>query len=216
LKKLIILFAITGFLLLCFAIGSAQRRYDPKTVKVTRWLDTTTAPITYAEYNQARIFAPAADIQLIHSSAVTTDIKIDIIVNVNLYPQIEDILDTFLLDLQLDGYAINLYTSQETQTPTALRQLIRNDWLSQDIAGVIFIGDLAVPWYEMYEPESWGGGYAMFPCDLYFMDLDGTWGDSDYNGLFDSHTGALTADIWCGRLISSNLQYHGATEVETM
>ena len=215
-KKLSIIFAITVFLMISFATGLAQRRYDPQTVKVTRWLDTTTSPITYAEYNQTRNFAPSADIQLIHTSAVATDITIDIIINVNLYPYIEDILDTFLVDLQLDGYAINVYTSLETQTPAALRQLLHDDWVSQDIAGIFFIGDLAVPWYEMNEPEDWGGAHVMFPCDLYFMDLDGTWGDSDYDGMFDSHTGSMAADIWCGRLKSSNLQYHGANEVETM
>jgi len=211
-----VLFAIIITLFINFAAGSAQRRYDPETVKVTRWLDTTTSPITYDEYNQSRNFAPSADIQVIRTSTVTTDFTIDIIVNTHLYQYIEDILDTFLLDLQLDGYAINLYTAFETQTPSIIRQLIYEDWINLDIAGVIFIGDLAVPWYEMDEPPDLGGWHVMFPCDLYFMDLDGTWGDIDYDGMFDSHTGSLTADIWCGRLRSSNLHYHGATEVGIM
>jgi len=214
--SILLLFAIIITITLSFATGLAQRRYDPETVKVTRWLDTTTSPVTYDEYNQTRNFAQSPDIHLVRASTVTTDIMIDIIVNANLYPNIEGVLDTFLLDLQLDGYGFNLYTALETQTPTAIRQLLHDDWVGQDIVGVILIGDLAVPWYEMDEPDDWGGAHVMFPCDLYFMDLDGTWGDSNTNGMYDSHSGALTADIWCGRLKSSNLQYHGATEVGTM
>ncbi len=199
-----------------FAISPAQRRYDPTTVNVTRWLDTTTSPITYDEYNQTRNFASSTNIQLIKAFTVTTDITIDIIVNADLYDSIETDLNTFMFDLQLDGYSIILYTGLETLSPEPLRQLIHDDWINLDIAGVIFIGDLAVPWYELNEPGSWGGGHATFPCDLYFMDLDGTWGDSDSNGMYDTHSGSLQADIWCGRLKSSNLQYHGATEVGTM
>ena len=62
--------------------------------------------------------------------------------------------------------------------------------------------------------EDWG--HEEFPIDLYFMDLDGTWGDSDNDGLYDSHGGELLADIYVARLIASNLQYHGGEEVALM
>jgi hypothetical protein len=119
-----------------------------------------------------------------------------------------------MLDLELDGYGIILYTSAETQSPVPLRQILYDDWRTQGVTGVIFIGDLAVPWYEMIEPPDWGGEYAMFPVDLYFMDLDGTWGDDDYNGIFDSHASSgMLADIWCGRLMASPMHLNGTNEV---
>lgn len=65
----------------------------------------------------------------------------------------------------------------------------------------------------MYEPEDWGGQHVEFPCDLYFMDLDGIWGDSDSDGMFDNHDGYMAADIWAGRLVSSPMQYYGDTEI---
>lgn len=198
-------------------IGQSQRSYDPKSVEVTRWLDPTTSPITYNEYNSSHQFAEAGNFQLLRSPAATTDIMIDIIVNQNLYPYIEDVLDTFLFDLSLDGYGVNLYTGLPTISPTETRTLLSDDWQMYEIEGVILIGDLAVPWYEMDEPPDWGGAYVQFPIDLYFMDLDGIWIDSDNNGLFDDHGGAtMLADIWCGRLITSNLSYHGVTEVSAL
>jgi hypothetical protein len=193
-----------------------KRSYDPKSVKVTRWLDTTTRPITYEEYIKSRDFAPSPNIRQLRSPLVTTDGVIDVIVNENLYVHIEDVLDTFIIDLQIEGYDINLYTARETSSPVSLRELLRDDLFNLDIVGVIFIGDLAVPWYEMDEPESWGGQHVEFPCDLYFMDLDGAWGDWDFNGMFDSHTGNMLADIWTGRLVASPMQYYGDTEISIM
>ncbi len=210
-------FNILLLLTISFSIGFAQRSYDPKSVTVTRWLDKSTRPITYKEYIQSRDFAPLPNIQLLRSATITTDEIIDIFVNEDLYPQIEASLDTFLLDLQLDGYGINLYMAAETLSPISLRDILCNDWNSQDIAGVIFIGDLAVPWYEMYEPPEWGGEHVEFPCDLYFMDLDGDWDDADSDGMFDAHTGQLMgADIWAGRLVASPMVWYGGTEVSIL
>ncbi|MCP4581870.1 MAG: hypothetical protein GY839_09635, partial [candidate division Zixibacteria bacterium] len=215
-KRISILAAIIAVFLMLYATGSAQRDYDPETVKVTRWLDTTTRPITYEEYNSSRDFAPSTNVRLLREPVITTDYMIDIFVNEDLYPLIEDVLDIFLLDLQLDGYGINLYTALETLSPVSLRSTLYDDWMTDGIVGVLFIGDMAVPWYEMNEPPDWGGNYVMFPCDLYLMDLDGDWGDTNFNGMFESHTGALAADIWCGRLVSSVLTAHGADEVAEM
>jgi len=194
----------------------AQRGYDPQSVPVTRWLDKTTRPMTYAEYIGSRDFAASARISLRLSTLANTEGLVDIIINEDLFDEIADLIDVFILDLQIEGYAINMYTAAETQSPEELRQLLANDWQEYDLVGSILIGDLAVPWYEMYEPPDWGGSHVEFPIDLYLMDLDGIWGDGDDDGRFDGHGGTLEADIWIGRLVSSPMHYHGATEVTTM
>ena len=198
------------------ALLSAQRSYDPKSVTVTRWLDTTTRPLTYKEYIDSRAFAATANITLKRATLINTEGMIDIIINEDLFDGIADLIDVFILDLQLEGYGINLYTAAETQSPVEMRQLLANDWAEFDIVGSILIGDLAVPWYEMFEPPDWGGAHVEFPIDLYYMDLDGSWGDSDGDGMFNSHVGNLEADIWVGRLVSSPMHYHGATEISAM
>jgi hypothetical protein len=212
-----IIFTVSGY---SVAYGQApekrQRDYDPSEVAVTRWLDSTTRPMTYDEYVQSRDFAERQVINLVFSPLAQTDEIINIIVNEDLYPEIEGALDTFMLDLQTEGYGINLYTANEVLSPMTIRDLLYQDWLDWEISGVIFVGDLAVPWYEMYEPEDWGGNHVEFPCDLFFMDLDGAWIDADSDGKFDEHFGSLGADIWVGRLVSSPMNYHGADEVSLL
>jgi len=44
-----------------------------------------------------------------------------------------------------------------------------------------------------------------FPCDLFYMDLDGTWTDTDGDGNFETHTGAKELEIWVSRLKVDNL-----------
>jgi len=207
---------IIALALLSFSYIYAQQSFDSDTIVVTRWLDDSTRPMTYDEYVESRDFSPSANIKQISTPTITTDIMIDIFVNEDLYPQIESVLDTFLFDLRLDGYGVNLYTALETQSPNSLRDTLYNHWQNQEIEGVILIGDLTVPWYEMDEP--WDPyNFVTFPCDLYFMDLDGTWGDSDYDGIFDSHTNPdYYADIWVGRLYASTMTDYGADEVSIL
>jgi hypothetical protein len=193
-----------------------QQAFDPKTIKVTRWVDSTTHPTSYIDFNRSRNFSPSASIKKLQASLNANLAEIDIVVNQDLYPLIESSLDTFFTDLALDGYNVTLYTALETQSATALRDLLRQDWQTRGIRGAILIGDLAVPWYEMDEPAEWGGAHVEFPCDLFYMDLDGSWGDSNSNGLYDSHDGALLADIWIGRLTASPMQLNGATEVTVL
>ena len=188
----------------------AQTGFDPKSIVVTRWLDTTTSPLTYADYIKSQDFALRANIKLVSRPSIATDETIDIFVNENLYPQIESSLDTFFYDLSRDGYGINLYTAANTQSPAAIRQTLYDDFMAQNIEGAILIGDLAVPWYEMTEP--WDSSHSEFPCDLYYMELNGNWGDSDNDGMFDTHTGpGPYADIWAGRLYASSMHAYGPT-----
>jgi len=58
-----------------------------------------------------------------------------------------------------------------------------------------------------------------FPIDLFFMDLDGNWIDSDYDDLYEDHqdgSGDMEADIWVGRLLAFNLTENGASEIAMM
>jgi hypothetical protein len=84
------------------------------------------------------------------------------------------------------------------------------------LAGALLIGDIPYVVYEML--QDWDGGgpiapvYDDFPCDLYFMDLDGEWADTTCDGLvqpgngkLDSHTGARGLEIWVGRIKTDTL-----------
>lgn len=59
------------------------------------------------------------------------------------------------------------------------------------------VGSLPVAWFEMTDDFY---GAAEFPCDLYFMDLNGTWNDPDGDGKFSKHPTCVEPEIWIGRL----------------
>lgn len=107
------------------------------------------------------------------------------------------------------GYGVYL-VSVENSTAPQLRSLIIS--YQNNLCGVLFVGDVGEAWYEVpfdygcYGPDRW-------PCDLYFMDLDGTWTDIDNDGKFDGHSGNQNPDIFLGRLSAVGLSGLGSESV---
>jgi len=81
-----------------------------------------------------------------------------------------------------------------------------------NVKGAVLIGNLPVAWYHHeWDFDHDGDGHgdpAEFPCDLFLMDLDGKWVDSDGDGLYDDHTdgmGDTAPEIYVGRIDASNV-----------
>lgn len=79
------------------------------------------------------------------------------------------------------------------------------------LVGVVMVGNLPVPWYEFNDGCL---GYNEFPSPLYYMDIDGNWEDTDENGKYDSHTGNIEPEIWCGWLNAKPLFNDRVLELE--
>ena len=141
-----------------------------------------------------------------------------IVVNTNLYPQIVSDLDGYIEDLEDEGHTPYVVTCDDVQSPEAcdsLKTLLATQY-AQGLEGAVFIGDLPIAWYHMlddFNGDSIFEDYEEFPCDLYYMDLDGEWLDTlRWNGfsfepgsdsIFDVHRGEVTPEIWVGRLMPS-------------
>jgi len=141
------------------------------------------SPDTYEEYMQGRPGAIFSAEAVYVSRAVQGGgraSKALILVNGALYSGIQTNITRYASDLENDGYTVEVH-QLTGGTPADLKTFIINN--STDLAGCVFVGDLPVAWYES---EVWG--HEEFPCDLYYMDLDGTWSDSDNDGMFDDHT----------------------------
>jgi len=196
----------------------AQSGFDYKSVNPLRWMDPHRNPVAYQEYQQGRSFARDLDIRLVYEGS-KGNVPICIVINTLLQPLIGSGFSQFVADLELEGYAPNVYTATNNGDEAALKSVLISEWNTRGVAGAIMIGDLPIAWYEMTEPPDWGGAHVEFPIDLYFMDLDGDWIDQDFDGLYDEHQdgpGDMEADIWVGRLLAINLTDHGASEVAMM
>jgi hypothetical protein len=140
--------------------------------------------------------------------------KVIIAVNSDLYSGVSASLRRYVDDIATQGYFGIIHLVDSTGTPEELR-----DYLGaiEDIAGVVLVGNLPVAWYE-HDKDFCGPGqpmtcHAEWPCDLFFMDLDGTWQDQDGDGIFDSHTGNTAPEIFLGRIAAYTLTGNEATLV---
>jgi hypothetical protein len=110
-----------------------------------------------------------------------------VLVDTDVYTSVASYINQYVLDVGRDGYwaTIHVYHSGTVGD-------IRNYLKNQQPVGALLVGAIPAPWYEI--------GTDQFPCDLYYMDLNGAWADPDGNGKFNDHTNDLNPEIWVGRL----------------
>jgi hypothetical protein len=144
--------------------------------------------------------------------------NVDVIVNNALYSggSITASLNTYCSDLRAQGYN-PILTTTAFASPDALRSHLAAEYnASGGLAGAVLIGNLPVQHYERYN-ETFSGQsnvpYEKFATDLYYMDLNGTWSDSDHNGTLDTHSGSVSPEIFVSRMSTPQLAY-GRTEAE--
>jgi hypothetical protein len=119
-----------------------------------------------------------------------------------------------------DGHSPSVLTCDGVQGPLACDSLrsVLNTYYQDGLQGAVFIGDLPISWFHMlddFNGDSVFEGYEEFPCDLYYMDLDGEWLDTlmwdsvafqpGSDGMLDVHRGDRTPEIWVGRLMPSTI-----------
>jgi hypothetical protein len=121
-----------------------------------------------------------------------------VVVCADQYEVLATSLEGYIDDLEAEGVEVRLYTMVNNGRHADLRELIASEWMATGISGAVLVGNLPVPWYET--EEIWWGEHAEFPCDYYYMDLDGRWTDTDGDEVLDEHSGSIDPDIWVGRI----------------
>ena len=115
-----------------------------------------------------------------------------------IYNQVQASIDQYVKDLAYDGYWATIHVVNGG-TPQQVRTYI----IQKNPVGVVLVGSLPVPWFEM--ANDFYGAQSEFPCDLYYMDTSGTWTDPDGDGKFETHDGHLDPEIWVGRIWSPTM-----------
>ncbi len=115
-----------------------------------------------------------------------------ILVQPELYAVIQTRLFQLVKDWEAEGAQVVVYNGQ-FNSPEALRDTLR---AIPGLRGALLIGDFPVPWFQFCDEN--GENYQEFPCDLFFMDLDGIWEDNFHyvdslglvegpDGIYDTH-----------------------------
>jgi hypothetical protein len=189
--------------------GECQK-LDLKKVKRLEWIDPLgREPTSFKQFQAIRLPPAPLKVKTIQKLSAkpipkpkTTDSLVAVIVNSDLYPRIQSSLDQYVNDLVQEGYTVevDLWTGGNYQD---LRDSLKYRWEQSGLMGAVLVGDLPVAWCELFV---WGA--EEFPIDYYFMELDGTWSDSDNDGLLEglsAGSGDLGPEIWVGRLAPSSL-----------
>ncbi len=191
----------------------------PADVEVTRWAGPPgTRPGTYREWLTTVPNAPAWHITRLATGGPGCDFRVDIIVEDSLVTPLRPALDTMVADLVLEGYQVGLFAASGT-SPESLRAFLQAEYDS-GLVSVVLVGDLPVAWFQIINDFQGNGsndGYEEFPCDLYYMDLNGTWLDtlkrygtrdslvSGIDSIFDTHSGPVAPEIGVSRMPVSTL-----------
>jgi parallel beta-helix repeat protein len=127
-----------------------------------------------------------------------------ILVNSSIYGDVKNCTDRYVSDVNRLGFDVYTLSINES-SPEAIREILVNAY-SGGLVGCLLVGDIPWAWFEMYEdPSVWNYDYERFPIDLFYMDLDGVWSDSNRNGTYDQHTGDRAPEIWVGRIKASDM-----------
>jgi hypothetical protein len=139
-----------------------------------------------------------------------TEETIAILVNSTLYAEslmIQSSVEIYIEDLYMSGYDPILYTL-EVSTAFELRTLLQNWYTSFDLSGAVLIGEFPLVYFS-YD-------YEIFISDLYFMDLDGNWENTDQDENFDLHTGDILPEIFISRIDATHRTLGGESNEQNI
>lgn len=187
---------------------------DAQKVKKIEWIDPWgRKPTNYSEFMKTKLPQEPLKIEslkrfekerLNYKRGLSSLVLV--IVNSNLYSLIQSSIGQYEDDLIDEGFSTDVVL-WSGGNHYDLRTYLQSRF-SEGLAGALLIGNLPVAWFEYDNAE--------FPCDLYLMDLDGTWQDFDIDGLLDNHTdggGDVSPEIWIGRLDPSRLTWDGQAQL---
>jgi hypothetical protein len=136
--------------------------------------------------------------------------KLLVVVNNTLYSSVQTSINNYKSKMESLGYTVILWTCQYGD-PVDMRTELQDFYDVEDYFTLFIIGDFPP---ALSEIGYFSGENTPYPIDLFLMDLDGVWTDSDHDGYYDQHTGETTPEIALGRLWASNLNYESHTEAQ--
>jgi len=156
--------------------------------------------INNRSYSEFTIKEYSKDIQRLNSEVII------LFVESNILTSIENEINIYNSNLNYAGYNTIILNISGGDAGDIKIQILTYWDLDYNITGVVLIGDLPVEWY--HHENDFDGNPSEFPCDLFLMDLDGNWTDTDDDDMYDSHTdgiGDTAPEIYLGRIDASNI-----------
>ena len=200
--------------------GKAIARKNEEPV-VTRWMDPLGRPRPRHEPLLIQEPLKLEQMKLKHAAGVTADAsttgRICIVVHKDIYSSIASNLNQYQTDLISAGFSVLVYQYSAGSAESLRAYLAGLYNQSQSLVGVVLIGDIPYIIYEVMQTVNKKLEYEDFPCDIFYMDLDGTWSDElddgevkAGNSKYDTRKGNKDLEIWACRMKTGNLTNLGS------
>ena len=103
-----------------------------------------------------------------------------IMINEDIYDQIQEDLGVFKSDLTNEGYVVEETLVDNAAEPLEIRSTIKSYYDNDNLVGAILVGDIVAPYFEAHtgdfsNPDALEIWIALDATDMYYMDLDGDW-----------------------------------------
>ena len=140
--------------------------------------------------------------------------RVAVVVEAGLFASVSNSLVTYAADLTAHGFAPFVVTF--SGSAEQLRELLAGYYADEaSLAGAVLVGDLPYAVWEMIKTFD-TSAYEANICDIFFMDLDGTWEDNNATapfaaGRYDTRGGDLLCEIWVTRIAAENMSVSGQT-----
>lgn len=185
---------------------SGEQHYDE--LSKLFWKDHQSQDRTGLLYSvqpvSAEPFTHATVLSIARNSSMNKGIeKVLILTNSYVYSQ---------LPMEIERYANDIHSAYGCQV--IMEKVSGGDHLNvknlilshrTNLNGVVLIGDFPAARFEIYNDHNDPGVYKTWPCDLFYMDLDGVWSDTDGNNFYDAHKGDFYPEIFLGRISTKNM-----------
>ena len=130
----------------------------------------------------------------------------------DIYEPLKPYLERWMDDVRQEGYQPKLKVITD-ETPPQIRQLLKE---TPNLVGCLMVGDIPAAWFELNDTLDDEIRHYEFPCDFYYMDLNGIWIDHDNDGIYDEHVGDRYPEIFVGRLKTSTLSKSKEEEIKML
>lgn len=154
-------------------------------------------PLAPARFSNYRVIRPATGPHG-HPGREAEDLSI--LVDSTLSPSIQTALDGYVDDLAARGYSVFSETVSGG-TPEDIKAWVQDRYAAGS-EGIVFVGDITAAWAEV--------SGSVFPCDLFYMDLDGHWEDADADDDYEIHdagSGDEGPEVYVARIYAHTLNY---------
>jgi hypothetical protein len=181
-----------------------------------RWLSPDNSrPLSFTEWHSTLETRPFSAKQMIAPRRL--DSRVDFFVEETLANALRPALETLAIDIERETVAVAVF-SVSGASAESLKALLTSEYQT-GMTSAVLVGDLPIAWFQMIDDFNGSGandGYEEFPCDLFFMDLDGVWKDSlardtldslvpGSDSIYDVHRDSITPEIAVSRLPASRV-----------